>query len=399
VDFSAPLRQGIIAAVNHPLMAWKAQKASFRAWFNKSSFDNWFHEVKANPRYEIATKGAGLDLSDPHSIHLKAQEEAFMGNIVEAIPGLGDIKTKSGKNIAGLISGSERAYVMFLDKMRWDLFNRYADMFEENGRTFENSPELYKGLASYVNNATGRGNINLGFMQSSAPVLNAFLFSPRLIASRLNMLGLGDIASAGHGFYGKLPPEIRKMAAMDMIKFVAAGVGVLALARYGFGADVETDPRSTDFGKIKLGNTRWDIWGGFQPYVRLVAQMISGQKKSSTTGDIQDLNGQGAFGETRGSELGRFARGKLAPVPAMAFDFLTGRQASGDKTTLLQEISDHFTPLLYSDIHDAWQDQGAKALFTAGIPSIFGVGVQTYQPRPQSGRGGNYGGGGSSTSY
>lgn len=386
MDFSAPLRQGIIVAVNHPIMAAEAQMAAFKAAFKPKYFDQWFHDMKENPRYEIATNGAGLDLTDPHSLHLRAQEEAFMGNIAEKLPivGGGTIKI-GGKEIPrglDLIGGSERAYVLFLDKMRWDLFNRYADQFEENGRTFQNSPALYKGLASYINNATGRGN--LGFAEAAAPVLNSILFSPRLIASRLNMLGFGK-------FYWTAPKEIRNMAIKDMIKFISAGAGVLALAHYGFGLQTETDPRSSDFGKIRDGDTRWDIWGGFQPYIRIIAQELSGERKNPETGETVDLHGKGRL-----DALTRFGRGKLAPVPAMGVDFLSGQQASGDQTTVKQEILDHFTPLLYSDIHDAWKDQGMKALFTAGIPSVFGIGVQTYKP---SGGGGRYGGGGSAGSY
>ena len=114
-------------------------------------------------------------------------------------------------------------------------------------------------------------------------------------------------------YYAKLPKELRVMAAKDMFKFVALGMSVLALAKLN-GADVEDDPRSSDFGKIKSGNTRWDIWGGFQQYVRLFSQVASGEKKSSGSGEIQRLNGEGRFGETRGDVTSRFVRGKLAPI-------------------------------------------------------------------------------------
>jgi hypothetical protein len=43
---------------------------------------------------------------------------------------------------------------------------------------------------------------------------------------------------------------------------------------------VEIDPRSTDFGKIKVGNIRWDIWGGFQQWVRVASQLATGERKT-----------------------------------------------------------------------------------------------------------------------
>jgi len=44
------------------------------------------------------------------------------------------------------------------------------------------------------------------------------------------------------------------------------------------------------------------------------------------------------------------------------------------------------------------QDQGVKAIFTVGIPSAFGVGVQTFQPKVGQG-GGKSGGAGASGKF
>lgn len=358
MDYSAPLRQAVTSTIAHPVMASKAFVESVKASFSQGRFDTWFHDLKESPRYDLM-KDSKLSITDPHDLHLQAQEEAFMGNVAEKLPVVGK-----------LIKGSERAYVSYLNKMRVDLFNRFADMFEENGRTFDNSPELYKGLATWINNSTGRGD--LGFLESAAPVLNSFLFAPRLIASRFNML-------LNPFYYAKLPKEIRVEALKDMLKFIAAGTTVLALAKLN-GADVEDDPRSSDFGKIRSGNTRWDIWGGFQPYVRVLTQFALAQRKSTNTGKIYDLTGKGIFGKDRTDPLLTFGRGKLSPVAGMAVDLIKGRDIGGNKVTVGQEALQHFTPLLYSDLQQAMKDKGMSALFTVGIPSTFGVGVQTYTP-------------------
>ena len=261
-----------------------------------------------------------------------------------------------------------------------------VDAFENDGFTYENSPELYNGLSSWINNSTGRGN--LGAIESAAPVLNSAFFSPRLIASRFNILGLSDIALAGKGLYGKMPQRMRVEALKDLIKFFGAGSILLSVLAYAFGGpdkdrdlQIELDPRSSDFGKIKSGNTRWDIWGGFQQYVRILAQLISGQKKSASTERVSELSGKGSFGETRGDVAQRFFRGKLSPVFSMGADILTGRTISGEKVTVPEEIKSHFAPLLFSDVKEAMKDNGIQSLFSVGIPSVFGVGVQTYNPR------------------
>jgi len=164
----------------------------------------------------------------------------------------------------------------------------------------------------------------------------------------------------------------------------------MAVAKMG-GADVEDDPRSSDFGKIKSGNTRWDIWGGAQPYVRVVAQVATGQRKSTNTGKMYDLNGDDIFGETKAGVVTDFFRNKLAPVPGAAVDILSGRTGVGDKImyqwggagekeiSLDQYVKQRLLPMTITGVQEAMKDQGIKALLTVGIPSTFGVGTQTYE--------------------
>lgn len=359
MDFSAPLRQGLLASISNPREAVNAAKFMFKVAFSQKEFDRWFEQTRnEHPIFKDGEK-SGLYIADPHDVRLTAKEEMFMNNLAEKIPIIGR-----------LVKGSERAYVGYLNKLRFDVFEKYAELYHEEGKTFENSPELYKALASFINNSTGRGN--LGFAETAAPVLNSLLFSPRLIASRLNMIN--------PVYYAKLPKPIRIAALKSMGRFIALGLTTLALAKAA-GASVEADPRSSDFGKIKVGNTRWDIWGGFQQYIRFLTQFVGGQTKQPATGKIQELNGKSAFGQTRADVAARMFRSKLAPVPSMAWDLASGRTGVGEKATVLGEIKDHFLPLLGQDIYDAWKDDGIGKAIAVGLPSTFGVGVSTYQPR------------------
>jgi hypothetical protein len=312
---------------------------------------------------------------------LNAKEEAFMSNYAEKIPLVGK-----------LIKGSERAYVGFLNKMRVDMFRRGIDGFlndPQGAKTFENSPELYKAFADYIGAATGRGKMP-EILEKSAPILNAAFFSPRLIASRLNLL----TNWANPNFYMKVPKEVRVQYFKDLAKFIGTGMLVLGIAKMG-GAEVEDDPRSSDFGKIKSGNTRWDVWGGFQQYVRLAAQLLTGQKKSTTTDEIKELNGEGR-NKTRADALFQFARGKLAPVPAEIIDLLAGKDVTGKPATLGSEAMKNL-PLVLGDVYAAFEDKGVQGALQVGIPSMFGVGVQTYGGGPMAG--GSGGGSGSGGSY
>lgn len=361
MDFSAPLRQGVIPTIAHPIIAGKALVTGFKQMLSQKVFDRWFHDLRQSPEYKVMEQ-SGLYVSDPHDYRLTAKEEHFMNNLAEKIP----------FGIGAAIKGSERGYVGYLNKLRTDLFSQGARVLESQGKTIENAKSEYEALAKWTNISTGRGEVHKS-IETAAPILNAAFFAPRLIAARLQALNPMT--------YIKLPPTIRKQALGDMLKFVGFGTSVLALSKLN-GAQVETDPRSTDFGKIKTGDTRYDIWGGFQPYVRFLSQMATGQRKQTGTNKVVDLNGKGPFGQSRADVVKTFIRGKLSPIPSMAWDFAdNGRNLFGQKQSLAVEAEKNFLPMISGDISDAWKQQGVKSLFTVGIPSAFGVGVNTYSDK------------------
>ncbi len=388
VDLSAPGRQALVASASHPILAGKAFVEMLRAAKSEKVFNRYFDNLKSSPEYKIM-KDSKLGLTDPLDPRLSAKEEAFMSNLPQKIPGLGR-----------LVKGSERAYVLYLNKMRADIFKQGIDAFMSDGKTPQNSPKLYEALAAHINNITGRGNV-YGKLENTIPVLNALFFSPRLMASRLNLL----TNFANPLFYKNVPKEVKAMYFKDMAKFIGFGASLLGLAALS-GADVETDPRSSDFLKIKFGDTRFDVLGGFQQYVRTLAQGISGQKKNLRTGDIKELDGKGAFGEDRGTVALRFLRGKLAPVPATAYDYISGRTIMGDKVLRDQfwgagekekDIADvifGFAPLIKNDLVNAIEDPSLKKLLGIGA-STFGFGVQDFE----TGKQGTGGGSGATGSY
>jgi hypothetical protein len=373
VDLSAPLRQGLVLTASHPGIATKAFVESVKQAISPARFDRWLFDLKESGYYKNVLEKSGLYVADPNNLHLSAKEEAFMTNLAEKIPVLGR-----------LVAGSERAYVAFLNKLRVDTFTMYAENLVDKGMTPENSPQIYEGLAKFVNAATGRGD--LGKLEPAAQVLNTAFFSPRLIASRINMLN--------PLWYAKLPKEVRIHALVDMAKMIGLGTATLTLFGMMPGVTVEADPRSTDFGKIKFGDTRYDIWGGFQQYIRLISQImpiIGGEKKAD--GRIVPLGNE--YGQhTRGEKIFNFFRSKLAPVPSIAVDVSMGKTAVGEEVTAKQELNEHLVPMIVNDIKDAWQDgQGPMALVYTGLPSLLGVGTTTYDS------GGSGGGAGSGGSY
>lgn len=365
-DMSAFLRQGIIEVAAHPIISGKAIGKTFQFAFNPKIFADYFKELPKDKLYPLMRESK-LAITDPFKAGMVGREEAFMSRLLQKIPIFGQI-----------IKFSERSYVGFLNKLRVDLFKMYANEFLTKGFSPHKDAKLFKASADIINTFTGRGS--LGKLNRITPELNTLFFSPRLIAARFNALN--------PVWYAKMPKEIRIKAIGDFAKFVGVGLTTLALAKVALGdkASIEINPKSSDFGKVRIGNTRWDIWGGFQQWIRVFAQLITGERKDTTTGKIISLSKDEYPFTTRKEVILRFIEGKLAPVPALLNELISGGKTfTGEDMTLTSTAKKELIPMYIDDIADAYQDGGLGRSIGAGIPAFFGVGVQTWRKKGQPG--------------
>jgi len=350
-DMSAPFRQGIFL-VSKPKQFAGAFKDMFKYFFNEKAYQGLLDDIKARPTFSLMQE-AKLPITDIGR-SLTSREEAFMSNLAERIPGIGKI-----------VRASNRAYSGFLNKLRADVFDDFVAKSQSLG--VQPSGKLLRDMGDFIGAATGRGG--LGKLESAAVPLNTMLFSPRLMMSRLSLLN--------PYYYAKLSPPVRKEALKSLFTFASLGTSVLGLAKLG-GAKVETDPRSADFGKIRIGDTRYDIWGGFQQYIRIAAQLIYGETISSTTG-VKTTVGEGYKPITRLDILQRFIEAKEAPVMSFITNLLKGRTFLGKSIDIKSEIGQRFVPIILQDMVDLYTEQGPKGILMAS-PAIFGLGTQTYKP-------------------
>ena len=146
---------------------------------------------------------------------------------------------------------------------------------------------------------------------------------------------------------------------------------------------VELDPRSTDFLKVRVGNRRWDLTGGLQSYYRVIAQVITREKKDSDTGKIKPV-AKGVY-----SPEISFARGKLSPLLGTIIDAWSGKTFTGAEATVGTLAKEHLVNMMVQDITDASKESGAfNALLTTGVPASLGVGTQAYTPQEKKGKSG-----------
>lgn len=355
-DISAVGRQGILLSTAHPTSAKKAMGEMFKKMASKEYNEKWFHRLQQSDIYP-QLKRSKLYIAEPHA-KLTAREEGFVSKYTEKIPG---------------IAISNRAYAGYLNSLRVDVFAKGVDILKDAGYTEQNNPQAFKDWASFINNATGRGNLGK-FGEAAAPLLNRFLFSPRLLASRFNIMK-GTLTG-----YAGLDPKVRMLAMGDTLKFISFGLTVLGIAAAA-GAEVELDPRSTDFMKMKIGNTRYDIWGGFQSLVRTIAQLASGHIKMPS-GKIQELN-SGEYGApTYVDVIGKFFRGKESPTIAAAHNIGAGTNLIKEPVTPQGEALRLMIPLYAQDIASLYQSEGISGVAKGTIPALVGIGVQSY---PSSG--------------
>lgn len=370
-DFSFGGRQGLAYATAHPISfakAWPKQFQYFKEAFkggDSEAFDAMMADIKNHPDYGYLQK-SGLAILDPHAHLFNQREEQFIGTeIADKIPG-----------VRNLVDASAYAYTGFANTLRANEF--YGQLEHLKAAGVEIDENLVKDLAKVINNSTGRGD--LGRFESWGDALMTGLFAPRLIASRVNMMD--------PRYYHNLEPAARKEAVRQLLGLSAFGVGILGMAKMA-GADVSIDPRSADFGKIKIGDTRFDVLGGFTQYIRFGAQLATGQKINSTTG-AQTEAGKGLAG-SRLDILLNFFENKEAPFPSLITTELKGKDISGNSIYNAKgqrdQLAQRFIPLLGQDIADLFSHpNGAPP--AAGALGAFGLGIQTYgqQDLPVTGK-------------
>lgn len=359
-DLSFGFRQGIFLMARYPIEFFSSFGNQFKYFGSEKAYRALMEDMVAKKNYPLARKGK-LALTEMDAV-LGLREEAFLGGrLAEKIP------------IIGLgIRASNRAYTGFANKLRFDVFDRIVEGARKTGLDPAKDTYLLNSITDFVNTASGRGNLKMA--ERSAVALNAVLFSPRLISSRLKLMW--------PKYYINLHPFVRKQALQSLLSFAGTGVTVLSLAKLA-GAEVGGDPLSADFGKIKIGDTRIDIWGGFQPYIRTAAQFIMGKTVSTTTGKVTKV-GEGYKPLTRPGIVWRAAKYKMSPVASFAFNLLEGKGTDYEKFDIPTEVAQRFVPMVIQDIIDlAKEDPDIARIFGFGALGVVGVGLQTYKSKPK----------------
>lgn len=383
LDLSAVFRQGAFIVFAHPIRGAMAFPEMIRSLKNEKSAFDIMENIKAHPDYADAMRDK-LFISEPDVISLKAQEEALMSRwINEPLPkAVRDIPV-AGKALEGgrqVVTATQRAYTTFLNKLRMDSYAAMKKTLSADGKTL--TPEQGRAVTNFINVATGRGEV--GRAADAMVGLNSMFFAPRFVLSRFQLLGMQPLMK-GKG--------ARKLIATEYARSLA-GLGTLYGLVYATGmGEIEADPRSPDFGKIRIGNTRIDPMGGLSQASVFVSRLATGENKKDD-GTIDPLrkdyrlpnlfreiprHDEPGYGKaTTASVMGKFLRTKLAPAIGTGIDLATGQNVVNEPVTPAGAAVGMVTPLSFGDIADTLEEQGMARGTALSLVSLLGMGMQTY---------------------
>lgn len=362
VDLSAPLRQGGFFTVTEPKASAKAAKDMIRS-ISEKGYDKVLDEIANHPDHKLA-KRMGVEFTEVgrDDFTLSHTEEAYLSKIAGALP---------------VVKQSQQAYVAFLDGQRQQVFSKFAGELRAQGKTPETHPEAFRYIAKFVNIGTGRGSLGHKGNQI-APALNTLFFSPRFLASRVQLLNM----AVNPVSWARMPEGARKIVMRKNAQFTGTIATVLGLAAAA-GAKVGLDPDDADFLKIRFGNWSYDALSGIQQPMRFMFRLGKAIKADVTKDDLY-------AGEDKADLITKFGRSKLAPGASFLTDYLAGENYSGKKFDLTEKSTDNpivsrAVPMFLKDAYEAMQAEGLTGAAKLA-PGFFGVGVQNYPVAPEKAR-------------
>jgi len=364
-DLSGLLRQGGFIAIAHPVRGARAVPAMLAA-FSSDEKAYKINDKILNRRNAPLYAKAKLYLAPLEGASMNKREEAYSSRMLPTLE----------KFLPGL-AGSERAYITVLNKLRADSFDSMVDAL---GGPAGVTKEQAQAIANYVNIATGRGD--LGKFAGAAEALNTVFFAARFTTSRFQLLTMNPLRK-GSG--------IRKQVAAEYVRY---GLGLSTIISLGVlaGADWEWDTRSSDFGKLRIGNTRLDLLSGMAQTATIITRTFVGQTKSSSTGAVTNLRGPDRKYGRDGpyQTAARFLRTKFSPAASFAVDvFWEQKNVVGDEIMRDEEgnldawvaskyLMSQFAPLALSDLLDVAEEQGVAKGVALNAVALLGIGMQTY---------------------
>ncbi len=358
LDNSFHLRQGLPTF----LKAITGDVQSGKIWW-KTFFKSW-KIMWDTLRGRKALRALSAEMiSDPDWEFLKKTKVA-LNVIEEEIP----VDIPSRIPLLGILFRmGENAFVGSARYMRYQLAKQYLNIWRKSGIEL-NKREL-ESIGHLANSQTGRGEVA---GQGKRPgLLNNVFWSPRNLRAYIDILTV-------HAFDRNFSAFARKQAAINLIRYISGAAMILALAKWIDDDSVTWEDTSSDFGKIRVGNTRFSVGGGMAILVILASRLINRKFTSSTTGVTKSID-TGKFGALGGKDLVfNFLENKLSPAAGLVLSVIDNKTWDGNQLTIPQMVNDALTPLIVQNVFETGSADDSANVLAALMAEALGVNVQTY---------------------
>lgn len=336
---------------------------------------NWAHNYVT--QFSDAAKSiGGKDVMSAIRAEGYSRENAMNGIYDKWIPGElsktneeyhSDVPSKVPV-LGRLYQGSKTMFDGFNLKMRLDLVDHYVNIVKKMGLD-PKDPEVAKAWGKLAIDQTG------GKTTNPDNALGFFLFSQRLLKSQVNNLTL-------HLFDKTATTATRVQSAKTLAKVVTGLAAVITTANALRPGTVELDPRSANFGKAKVGDTRFDIAGGYGSIITLAARIASAIQgkpaiKSSSTGMLSNV-GTGIGQTSYATLIGDFLTGRGSPAEQIISDLANQQTFSGGKPTIGSEVKSLVTPIPVQTYSQLRNDPNSANMLAVMIAQQLGLMSNTY---------------------
>lgn len=380
LDLSAfGVQLAIYTSSTTPSKVVETVKQSLKFLSSEKYEKEFFAKIETHPLYPVM-KASGLALQYPNS-KLGSRDYQLSGSAINKVYNamVFPLKYINPKLYERAIlfnpyRATERAFTGAIDTARIQMFTEFAKDLEQNGISFENNPEQYKIAAEATNNLTFRGK--LGRLEGVSRELAVAFFAPRKVAASLALVNPIYYAQVGMG-----SKTVAKRLLLKMATFISMAT-MLTLLIKATQDDEDEDsnldvfnPYSSDFMKVRLGNTRIDMFGGLNQNIVFFARQIMGLYKKTSSYKTEELGGA-PFVPTRLGLIGQFTKNKLAPTVSLTAQYLDqskGREVDWD-TEAVQSVS----PMWTTSINELYKEHPTEMASFLTFMALIGQSMNTY---------------------
>lgn len=358
-------RQGLNTLLTHPTVWAPAAKKSFVDIYRSMVSKHGGQMVRDAVMSDAYSRPNYINGDYNTAKLIPKSEEQFPTSIPERIPFLGRA-----------FKASENAFLNSGVRMRINTYDLLKNIAEAQG-VDTSAKEWIQETGKLINSVTARGD--LGKMGSGGP-LRLIFWAPKMLWGNVNVL------TAHFSGAGLKTPFARQQARKNLIKIV--GFTVLAAAIIdglgrAFGKDdvIEWNPLSSDFMKVKINNTRYDLTGGKASIVTLVARALTFRTKSTRTKKIEKLNSGRYWAKTLLDVIIDFMANKSAPVTTTAIDIARGRNFNYEKPGIGNTAYNLATPIGVQNFVETMQRDNKNIPveeIAGNILDIVGINADTY---------------------